>query len=84
MLCWVSESRKDVENPTSGLPVLKSLTSARKPNLGIGVFNSDHPEMTDAARKEVMNWRFKLAVNTGAGVQVESILTFAYQTKVER
>jgi len=45
--------------------------------------NSDHPEMSDAARKQVMTWQFKPAVNqTGAHVQVESLLTFAYETKV--
>jgi len=45
--------------------------------------NSDHPEMSDAARKQVMTWQFKPAVNqTGAHVQVESLLTFAYKTKV--
>lgn len=45
--------------------------------------NSDHPEMTDAARKQISNWRFKPASSGGTSVQVESILTFAYQTTVE-
>jgi hypothetical protein len=45
--------------------------------------NSDHPVMTDAARKQLMNWRFKPASNGGVPVQVESILTFAYETKIE-
>jgi hypothetical protein len=45
--------------------------------------NSDHPVMSDAARKQVMNWRFKPASNAGVPIQVESILTFAYETKIE-
>jgi len=45
--------------------------------------NSDHPEMTDAAQKQVMTWQLKPAVNqAGAHVQVESILTFAYETHI--
>lgn len=46
--------------------------------------NSDHPEMADAARQQVMKWQFKPAVSNGVGVQVESILTFAYETKMVR
>lgn len=45
--------------------------------------NSDHPAMSDAAREQVAKWHFKPAVSKGVPVQVESILTFAYQTKVE-
>ncbi len=44
--------------------------------------NSDHPEMTDAARKQVMNWKFKPAGENELPVQVEGILTFAYETKL--
>jgi hypothetical protein len=45
--------------------------------------NSDNPWMTDAARKQVMNWEFKPATNAGKPVQIESILTFAYTTHIE-
>lgn len=45
--------------------------------------NSDNPYMTDAARKQIMNWKFKRATNNGEAVQIESILTFAYQTQIE-
>jgi hypothetical protein len=45
--------------------------------------NSDNPFMSDAARKQAMSWRFKPASNGGVPVQVESILTFAYETKIE-
>jgi hypothetical protein len=45
--------------------------------------NSDNPFMSDAARKQLMNWRFKPASNGGVLVQVESILTFAYETRIE-
>lgn len=45
--------------------------------------NSDNPWMTDAARKQVMNWTFKPPTNQGQSVQLEGILTFAYQTTIE-
>lgn len=45
--------------------------------------NSDNPYMTDAASKQVMNWKFKPASNSGERVQVEGILTFAYQTEID-
>lgn len=45
--------------------------------------NSDHPEMTDAARKQIMYWNFKKAASHGVPVQVNGILTFAYVTKVK-
>ena len=44
--------------------------------------NSDHPIMTDAAREQVMKWRFKPASNGGVSVQLETILTFAYETRI--
>jgi hypothetical protein len=46
--------------------------------------NSDHPEMADAARKQVTDWHFKSAISQGTPVQVEGILTFAYTTKLEK
>jgi len=45
--------------------------------------NSDHPDMTDAARQQVSGWTFTPTTAKGEPAQVESILTFAYQTKVE-
>jgi hypothetical protein len=45
--------------------------------------NSDNPFMTDAARKQVTDWRFKPASDKGVPVQAEAILTFAYETKIE-
>lgn len=44
--------------------------------------NSDHPDMTDAARKQLSNVQFKPADFHGDRVQVEGILTFAYKTKI--
>lgn len=44
--------------------------------------NSDNPYMTDAARKQLMYWKFKPLSDKGDPVQVESILTFAYQTRI--
>ena len=40
--------------------------------------NSDNPNMTQAAREQVLKWSFKPASNKGEPVQVESILTFGY------
>ena len=45
--------------------------------------NSDHPEMTDAAREQVSKWRFKIATSNGVPVQAEGILTFSYKAKLE-
>jgi hypothetical protein len=44
--------------------------------------NSSNPGLSDVARDQVMKWQFKPATNQGAAVQVESILTFAFQTAV--
>lgn len=44
--------------------------------------NSDHPDMTDAARKQLSNMQFKPAGFHGDQVQIEGILTFAYKTKI--
>jgi hypothetical protein len=46
--------------------------------------NSDHPSMSDAARKQLMTWRFKPEIRDGVPVQLESILTFAYETRIVR
>lgn len=45
--------------------------------------NSDNSDLNDAVRKQVLNWQFKPAASNGVPVQVESILTFAFNTKVE-
>ena len=44
--------------------------------------NSSNPGLSDVARDQVMKWQFKPATNQGARVQVESILTFAFNTTV--
>lgn len=44
--------------------------------------NSDNAYMTDAARKQLMYWKFKPFSDKGDPVQVESILTFAYRTRI--
>lgn len=49
----------------------------------IYALNSDNPYMSDAARDSVMKWQFKPAASKGAPVQIESILTFAYETRIE-
>jgi hypothetical protein len=45
--------------------------------------NSDHPDMTDAARSQLANVKFKPAVFHGEHAQVEGILTFAYKTRID-
>lgn len=42
--------------------------------------NSSNPSLSDFARDQVMKWQFKPALNQGVPVQVESMLTFAFQT----
>jgi hypothetical protein len=42
--------------------------------------NSSNPGLSDAARDQVMKWQFKIATNHGVPAQVESILTFAFQS----
>jgi len=45
--------------------------------------NSDHPDMTDAARQQVAAWTFTPPTAKGEPVQEEGILTFAYQTNLD-
>jgi len=40
--------------------------------------NSSNPGLSDVARDQAMKWQFKTAVSHGVPVQVESILTFAF------
>jgi hypothetical protein len=42
--------------------------------------NSSNAGLSDVARDQVMKWQFKSATSNGHPVQVESILTFAFQT----
>jgi outer membrane biosynthesis protein TonB len=44
--------------------------------------NSDNAGLNDAARQQVMRWQFKPASADGAPIQVETILTFAFNTKI--
>jgi hypothetical protein len=44
--------------------------------------NSDNAGLEDPAREQVMRWRFKTATSDGAPVQVESVITLAFSTKV--
>ncbi|HEY4904257.1 MAG TPA: hypothetical protein VIH89_12345 [Candidatus Sulfotelmatobacter sp.] len=44
--------------------------------------NSSNPGLSDVARDQVMKWQFKTATNRGVPVQVESMLTFAFQTSI--
>ncbi len=45
--------------------------------------NSDNAALDDAARAQVMKWKFKPAAVRGVPIQVESILTFPFNSKVE-
>ena len=42
--------------------------------------SSDNPEMSEAARQQVLRWRYKPYLNGGAS-QMEAVLTFAYNAK---
>jgi hypothetical protein len=47
--------------------------------------NTDDPDMSNAARDQLLNWRFEPVVNDkGVPVQAEAILTFAYQTRIQK
>ncbi len=45
--------------------------------------NSDNPFPQDQARKEVAKWAFKPFVLNGVPQQVEAVLTFAFETKLD-
>jgi hypothetical protein len=45
--------------------------------------NSDHPVMSDAAQQQIRTWKFKPAAVHGTRVQIEGILTFAYEAKID-
>lgn len=44
--------------------------------------NSDNPFPQDQARKAVSEWKFKPLMMEGVPVQMEAILTFAFQTRI--
>ncbi|HXH38712.1 MAG TPA: energy transducer TonB [Thermoanaerobaculia bacterium] len=46
--------------------------------------NTDHPDMSDAAGRQLLEWRFKPFVKDGLPVQAETILTFAYKTRIQK
>lgn len=43
---------------------------------------SADPQLSEAARKQVLSWQYKPYVNNGAS-QMEAVLTFAFNTKIE-
>ncbi len=43
---------------------------------------SDNPELSEAARRQVLRWRYKPYQNAGVS-QMEAVLTFAFSTKIE-
>jgi hypothetical protein len=43
---------------------------------------SDNPQMTEAAREQVLRWQYKPYMNAGAS-QMEAVLTFAFNTRIE-
>ena len=45
--------------------------------------NSDHPDMSEAARSQLAMLKFKPADFRGDRVQIEGILTFAYKTRID-
>jgi hypothetical protein len=47
------------------------------------MLNNDHPDVADAAREQVMRWRFRQFMAEGVPVQAETILTWAYSTELE-
>lgn len=45
--------------------------------------NSDNATLNDPASEQVRKWRFKPMLVKGSRVQVESVLTFAFHTRIE-
>jgi hypothetical protein len=48
----------------------------------VWILSSDNPSLNDALRKQIMKWQFNPAVVNGSRLQVESILTFPFKTKL--
>jgi hypothetical protein len=46
--------------------------------------NNDNPDMSDVAGLQLMGWRFKPIVKDGVPVQAETILTFAFKTRIQK
>ena len=44
--------------------------------------SSGNPQLAEAAREQVLRWRYKPYMNAGAS-QMEAVLTFAFSTKIE-
>lgn len=44
--------------------------------------NNDHPDIAEAARQQLMSWKFRPFTSAGAAVQADTILTFAYETQL--
>ncbi len=48
-----------------------------------GALNNDHPDIAEAARAQLMRWKFRPFMAHGVPVQADTILTFAYSTVLE-
>ncbi|MGZ7079098.1 MAG: hypothetical protein ACXVJT_06765 [Thermoanaerobaculia bacterium] len=46
--------------------------------------NTDNPDISDAAAAQLLDWRFAPVADNGVPVQVSTILTFTFETKMKK
>lgn len=68
------------EGKTSGLLTLYISTDRSGHVREVWPLNSDNPSLNEAARQQVLQWRYKPYLNAGA-TQMEAVLTFAFNAK---
>src|SRR5262249_1931904 len=70
------------EGKTSGVLSLYISTDRNGQVRGVWPMNPDNPELSEAARRQVLRWRYKPYQNAGIS-QMEAVLTFAFSTRIE-
>jgi len=71
------------KNPTSGKMALFISVDRAGHVREVWPGGSDNSDLEDPAREQVRKWQFKPAGVKGVPVQMETILTFAFQTKLD-
>jgi hypothetical protein len=70
------------EGKTSGVLSLYIATDRSGQVREAWPMSSDNPELSEAARRQVLRWRYKPYQNAGVS-QMEAVLTFAFNTRIE-
>jgi len=71
------------EGNTSGMLTLYISTDRSGHVREVWALSSDNPELNEAARQQVLQWRYKPYLNAGAS-QMEAVLTFAFNSRKSR